>query len=160
MYAKKKHWILKLNCLQINWFMHSCSIENCYQILINHLLQYLKHIRSDWQTQGHNGPFIRMRHSLLRKLNCPVLENEWENGERTGSDSNACQISTRWWPSVLVGSHKQIQFVDEIVVEFEGQKPYTGNYNSLLVFRIENGIMKTYPAYSFNWILSKQQRLQ
>lgn len=140
--------------------MHSCSIENCYQILINHLFQYLKHIRSDWQTQGHNGPFIRTRHSLLRKLNCPVLENEWENGERTGSDSDACQISTRWWPSVLVGLHKQIQFVDEIVVEFEGQKPYTGNYNSLLVFRNENGIMKTYPAYSFNWILSEQQRLQ
>ena len=51
---------------------------------------------------------------------------------------------------MLVGSHKQIQFVDEIVVEFEGQKPYTGNYNSLLVFQNENGIMKTNPAYSFN----------
>ena len=40
---------------------------------------------------SNNGPLP----SLLRRLHCPVLENEWENGERTGSDSDASQISTR-----------------------------------------------------------------
>ena len=33
--------------------------------------------------------------SLLRRLHCPVLENEWENGESKGRDSGAYQISTR-----------------------------------------------------------------
>ena len=34
--------------------------------------------------------------SLLRRLhcrNCPVLKNEWENGERTGSDVRLPKVS-------------------------------------------------------------------
>ena len=42
---------------------------------------------------------IRVWLSLLCRFHCPVLENKWKSGERTGSDSDACQISTRWWPS-------------------------------------------------------------
>ena len=55
--------------------------------------------------------------SLLPWLHSP-LENELENGERTERDSDACQILTRWWPSVHVGSHIQIQFVYGIVGGF------------------------------------------
>ena len=34
--------------------------------------------------------FALVRHSLLRRLHCPVLENKRENGERAGCDSDAC----------------------------------------------------------------------
>ena len=39
--------------------------------------------------------FALVRHSLLRGLHSSVLGNEWENGERAGCDSDACQESTR-----------------------------------------------------------------
>ena len=39
--------------------------------------------------------FALVRHSLLRRRYCSILENEWENGERAGCDSHACQESTR-----------------------------------------------------------------
>ena len=110
-----------------------------------------------WKEKSLQCSFKRLHAASPRGLHCPVLESKWENGERTGSDTDACQISTRWWPSVHVGSRIQIQFLYGIVGEFWETKSFTKAYSCLLVCPKENGGRKTYPWYLFIWALPDQQ---
>lgn len=75
---------------------HWCvSILPLLQLASGFLLVRLSGIQSFSRYQFCFSP----SYSLLRRLHCSVLEKEYENGERAGCDSDACQESTRWWPA-------------------------------------------------------------
>jgi len=70
------------------------TLKNVFQCILNNQGKNFSH-------EDNNFMYLS---SLFWRLHCPVLENKWENGERTGSDSDACQISTRLKTFWHVGS--------------------------------------------------------
>ena len=77
-------------------------------------------------------------------------DNEWENGDRTGGDMDACQIKDGDLLRMLARAYRSNFFnFTRWWGNFERQKPLNWTYNSLLVCRKEDGVRKTYLGYFF-----------